>query len=115
MVKAWTLLPLELIWHLLKRGLFATKRADNITSLSLATQEEIIVCQLVSCCLFRADRRVVMRCLICLVIIMILVGLSLRTKKTRTAGTMNRATSERSHTRGQACTWSPLVGLAETA
>jgi len=58
MLKAWTLLLLGLIKDLLRMVVFVTKRADNIKSLNLATQEEIliiiIVCQLVSCCLFRA-------------------------------------------------------------
>jgi hypothetical protein len=120
MVKAWTLLPPGLIWDLLRKVPFATKRADNITSLSLATREEIIVCQLVSCCLFRAGRRVVINLkllimILILILILLLVGLSLRKKKTKTAGTMTRATSKRSHTRGRACTWSPPVVLAETA
>lgn len=115
MVKAWTPLPPGLIWDLLRKVPFATKRADNITSLSLATREEITVCQPVSCCLCRTGRRVVIIMIQILILILLLVGLSLRKKKTKTAGTMTRATSERSHTRGQACTWSPPAVLAETA
>ena len=62
----------------LRMALFFIRRNDNMTSQNLATPEEIIACQLVSCCRCRAGRRVE--------IIMIQVGLRLPKKKTEIAG-----------------------------